>query len=141
VPLFEAALKGRQAKFGPDHPETLALMTQLARAYLGDKPAQAETLLRQALAILDKKSPDVWQSYEARSLLGASLLEQKKYAEAEPFLLQGYDGMKAREARIPAPSRKRLSEAGKRLVTLYNAWGRKDKAEEWSKKLEIPRKP
>ena len=124
LPLFEAALKGRQAKLGPDHPDTLALMTQLARAYLVDKPAQAETLLRQALAILDKKSPDGWQSFEARSLLGASLLGQKKYAEAEPFLLQGYDGMKAREAKIPAPSRRRLPEAGKRIVTLYNAWGK-----------------
>jgi eukaryotic-like serine/threonine-protein kinase len=116
-------------------------MSQLARAYLGDKPAQAETLLRQALAILDKKSPDGWQNFEARSLLGASLLGQKKYAEAEPFLLQGYDGMKAREARIPAPSRRRLPEAGKRIVTLYNAWGKQNMAEEWTKKLDSPKKP
>jgi tRNA A-37 threonylcarbamoyl transferase component Bud32 len=140
LPLFEAALKGRQATLGPDHPDTLALMSQLARAYLVGKPAQAETLLRQAVAVLDKKSPDGWQSFEARSLLGASLLEQKKYAEAEPFLLQGYEGMKTREPSIPPPSRRRLSEAGKRIVTLYNAWGKADKAEEWTKKLDIPKK-
>jgi len=81
-------------------------------------------------AVLDNKSPDIWQNFEARSLLGASLLGQKKYAEAEPFLLQGCDGMEAREGKIPAPSKKRLPEAGKRIVTLYIAWGRQDKAEE-----------
>ena len=140
LPLFEAALKGRQAKLGPDHPDTLDSMSQLARAYLVDKPAQAETLLRQALAILDNKSPDGWQNFETRSLLGASLLGQKKYAEAEMLLLQGYEGMKAREARIPALNKRRLQEAGKRIVTLYNAWGKVDKAEEWTKKLDSPKK-
>ncbi len=141
LPLFEAALKGRQAKLGSDHPDTLDLMSQLARAYLVDTPVQAESLLRQALAILDRKSPEGWQSFEMRSLLGASLLGQKKYPEAEPFLIEGYEGMRTREAKIPAPSRKRLPEAGKRIVTLYNAWGKHDKAEEWTKKLDGPQKP
>ena len=72
-------------------------------------------------------------------MLGASLVGQRKYAEAEPFLLQGYEGMKIREARIPAQSRSRLVEAGKRIVTLYNAWGKPDKAAEWMKKLGVPR--
>ncbi len=138
LPLFEAALKGRQATLGPDHPDTLSSMSILARAYLADKPAQSESLLRQALAILDKKSPDDWQIFETRSLLGASLLGQKKYAEAEPFLLEGYEGMKAREVKVPPPSRRRLAEAGKRIVTLYTAWGKQDKAAEWMKKLEGP---
>ena len=140
LPLFEAALKGRQAKLGPDHPDTLALMTQLARAYLVDKPAQAESLLRQALAALEQKSPDRWRNFEVRSLLGASLLGQKKFSEAEPFLVQGYDGMKAREVKIPAPSKRLLAEAGNRVVTLYKAWGNKDKAEEWTKKLAASQK-
>ena len=30
----------------------------------------------------------------------------------------------------------RLTEALERLVQLYDAWGKKDKAEEWRKKLE-----
>ena len=49
--------------------------------------------------------------------------------------------MKAREAKIPARSKRRLPEAGKRIVTLYNAWGKQDKAEEWMKKLDGPKKP
>ena len=36
-----------------------------------------------------------------RSMLGGALLGQKKYAEAEPLLLAGYEGMKARADKIP----------------------------------------
>jgi hypothetical protein len=109
-------------------------MNYLARAYLTARPAQAERLLRESLAISEKKSPDDWRTFETRGLLGASLLGQKKYAEAEPNLLQGYAGMKAREAKIPAPAKKSLFEAAGRIVELYDAWGNKDKAEEWRKK-------
>jgi hypothetical protein len=35
--------------------------------------------------------------------LGAALAGEKKYAEAQPLLLQGYQGPKDREAKIPAP--------------------------------------
>ncbi len=141
MPLFEAALKGRQATLGPEHPDTLDSMTQLARAYLAGKPAEAETLLRQALAILDKKVSGRLAELSRRAACsGASLLGQKKYAEAEPLLLQGYEGMKAREARIQLASKARLPEAGRRIVTLYNAWGKADKAEEWRKKLDSLKK-
>jgi len=63
-------------------------------------------------------------------------LGQKKYAEAEPLLMQGYQGMKQREAKIPAQSKTRLTEALERLVRLYEATDQKDKADAWRKKLE-----
>jgi hypothetical protein len=44
--------------------------------------------------------------------------------------------MKQREAKIPAKDKDRLTEALERLVQLYDAWGKKDKADEWRKKLE-----
>ena len=50
---------------------------------------------------LGAKRPDDWSRFDTQSLLGDSLLGQKKYAEAEPLLLSGYEGLKAREARIP----------------------------------------
>jgi hypothetical protein len=106
-------------------------MSNLARAYLAGKPFEAEPLLRACLAIQTKKAPDEWRTFETRSLLGASLLGQKKYAEAEPLLLQGYEGMKAREAKIPAPSKKNLAEAVARIIQLYDAWGKKDRARAW----------
>jgi hypothetical protein len=68
-------------------------------------------------------------------VLGEALLGQKKYVEAEPLLVQGYEGMKRREAEIPLQGKIRLSEALERLVRLYDAWGKKDKSDEWRKKL------
>ncbi len=65
------------------------------------------------------------------------LLGQKKYAEAEPLLVQGYEGMKAREAKIPPQSKKRLTEAAERIVQLYDAWGKPDQAAEWRKRLPV----
>jgi hypothetical protein len=83
----------------------------LARAYLVDKPDRALPLARECLAIREEKRPDDWLTFEARSLLGGSLLGLKKWAEAEPLLIRGYEGMKAREKRIPPSSRKRVAEA------------------------------
>jgi hypothetical protein len=67
--------------------------------------------------------------------LGGALLGQQKYAEAEPLLLQGYEGMKQREATIPTQGKQRLPEAAERLVALYEATGRADEARAWRAKL------
>ena len=70
-------------------------------------------------------------------MLGAALLGQEKYADAEPLLLRGYEGVKRREATIPEPFRKRrLSESLERLVRLYEAWDKPDEAARWRKALE-----
>ena len=44
--------------------------------------------------------------------------------------------MKEREAKMPPQAKDlRLREAQERLVHLYDAWGKKDKAAEWRRKL------
>ena len=55
-------------------------------------------------------------------------------------MLQGYEGMKQREATIPPQGKVRLTEALDRLVRLYEATGQKDKAAEWRKKLAEAKK-
>jgi tRNA A-37 threonylcarbamoyl transferase component Bud32 len=135
LPLHEEAVERFKVKLGPDHPDTLLAITNLARADLAGKPARAEPLLREILAIRERKTPDDWPTFATRSLLGGSLLGQRKYAEAEHLLLSGFEGLKAREARIPTRSKKRLAEAGARIVQLYDAWGKKDKADAWRKRL------
>jgi hypothetical protein len=77
--------------------------------------------------------------FHTKSLLGGALLGQQKYAEAEPFLLQGYQGMKQRAAKIPENRKITLTDALKRLVQLYDAWGKKDEADKWRKELEEAR--
>jgi hypothetical protein len=69
------------------------------------------------------------------SQLGGAVLGQGRYAEAEPLVVPGYEGMKAREARIPATAKPRLAEAAVRVVRLYEAWGKADQATAWKARL------
>ena len=39
--------------------------------------------------------------FNAKTLLGGSLLGQKKYPDAEPLLLAGYEGIRERETSYP----------------------------------------
>jgi hypothetical protein len=99
------------------------------------KPADAETVLRECLALRQKKAANVWTTYNTQSMLGASLLGQNKYKEAEPLLMEGYEGMKQREKTIPPQGKVRLIEAAERLVELYEATGNAAEAERWRKEL------
>src|SRR5262249_31049082 len=53
---------------------------------------------------------------------GKLLLEAKAYAEAEPLLVQSYQGMKQCEAKVLLENPRSLTEALERLVQLYDAW-------------------
>jgi hypothetical protein len=101
------------------------------------KWSDAEIVLRDCLAIREKKQPDAWYTFNTQSMLGGALLNQKKYADAESLLLKGYDGMKQRADKIPEPVRKlRLGEAMERLAQLYEATGNKEEAAKWQKELK-----
>jgi hypothetical protein len=91
------------------------------------------------LAGREKQRPDSWLFFNAKSLLGGSLLGQEKYAGAEPLLLDGYAGMKKQEALIPPQGEPLLSEALQRLVQLYEATGKMDEAARWRKELAAPK--
>lgn len=80
-----------------------------------------------------RSEPDGWQQFRAESLLGASLAGRKKYLEAEPRLLEGYQGMLARKDSIAAPDRYHLELAHQWIVEFYKAWGKPAKAAEWSR--------
>ena len=190
IPLFERTLKAREAKLGPDHPQTLVSMrnleslrnlstaqeryrvqlakngpghidTLLARRDLAqfymatnrlddaeqilvevvggmkdraaDDPIVVFTtqLLRNCLTTRERTMPDSWLTFQSQSLLGGVLLGQKKYTDAEPLLLSGYEGMKRREKTIPEQGKIHLSEAVERLVQLYEATDKKDEVKKW----------
>jgi eukaryotic-like serine/threonine-protein kinase len=136
VPLFEETLRLTKARLGLDHPETLRTMNNSAVAYLKARRwVEAERTARECLGLRERRQPDDWRRFDTLGQLGAALAGQKKYAEAEPLLLQGYEGLQAREAQIPAPSKKRLTEAAERIVPFYEAWGKPEKAAEWRANL------
>jgi len=77
-------------------------------------------------------------------MLGGALAGQKKFADAEPLLLEGYSAMKERESAIPANAKLRLTEAVQRLIDLYSAWEKPTETEKWQKELEgvkLPKDP
>jgi tetratricopeptide (TPR) repeat protein len=133
----------RRRKAGkPDGLLLAADLTSLGRDLLNQSRwSEAESFLREGLAIREKSAPDDWSRYAAMSLLGESLLGQGRYAEAEPLVVHGYEGMKAREGRIPIPDWARLLEVADRVVRLYEAWDRPDQVTMWKAKLGMPDLP
>ena len=137
LPLYEQTLELRKAKLGPEHPHTLDSMNNLAAAYLDvTQPERAETYLREALAIREKRFPDHWETFQTKSLLGDALAGQKKFQEAEPLLVEGYAGMQERESQIPANEKASLTYAIGWLVKLYSAWEKPEEEAKWQKILE-----
>jgi eukaryotic-like serine/threonine-protein kinase len=123
-------------KFGKDSTVYAGQLVRLTLNLLEQKKYRdAELCARYSLAILAKKEPGIWTTFRAQSLVGAALLGQKKYADAEPLLLQSCEGMKECAAKIPADARIQLIQALERPGQLYEAWGMPEKAAEWQKKL------
>lgn len=74
-------------------------------------------------------------------MLGGSLLVQKKYAESEPLLLKGYEGIKAREKTIPPQGSTRIPEALDRLIQLYTETNKPEEVKKWPEKASRLRFP
>jgi tetratricopeptide (TPR) repeat protein len=91
----------------------------------------AEPIIRECLAIRERTQPNEWPAFNARTLLGQALLGQRRYAEAEPLLLQGYEGLKQRENSIPPPYKERLPKAADQLIDLYAALGKSKDVAVW----------
>jgi hypothetical protein len=132
----EPLLRGRadywKRRTGAESPEYAARLAELALNLLDqDKPAEADAILRECLAVCGRKQPDAWLTFSVRSALGGARLGQKRYAEAEPLLLAGYDGMKQRADKAPAFGETRLPATAAWLVELYTALGRPDEVAKW----------
>jgi tetratricopeptide (TPR) repeat protein/tRNA A-37 threonylcarbamoyl transferase component Bud32 len=140
--LSRDTLSRRRKTVKPDSPSMADDLILLAGHLLMRlRWSEAEPLLRECLAIRQKAAPDEWSRFDTMSLLGGALLGQGRCAEAEPLIVPGYEGMKAREARIPVPDRSRLLDAAERVVRLYEAWGKPAQAASWKTKLCLPDLP
>jgi len=134
TPLLQEFLAGERKRAPKDDPRFAGLLAQVSLDLLRcEQFASVEELLRECLAIREKKEPNAWTTFNTMSMLSGALLGQKKYAEAEPLLLKGYEGMKAR-AKTPAADadrlalQQRLAETVDRLIELYTATNQPDEA-------------
>ncbi len=136
VPLFAEYLAHQRQRAKPNDPGFAGQLVLVAGYLLaGGRYPEAEAYLREGLAIRRQTSPDAWETFHTTCLLGGALLGQKKYADAEPLLRAGYEGMKQREAKAPPAGKARLTEAAGWLVALYQAWGKPDEAAKWRQEL------
>ncbi|HSK77016.1 MAG TPA: serine/threonine-protein kinase, partial [Thermoanaerobaculia bacterium] len=130
--MFHEALALGRASLGLEHPAVARQEVGLARVYLDrGRPAAAEPLLRHALAVQQRSfAAGDWRLGETQSLLGDACTRLSRFAEAEPYLLRAAEllpvtpGSVGRETREAREARDNLA----RLVALYEAWGRPEKA-------------
>jgi non-specific serine/threonine protein kinase/serine/threonine-protein kinase len=96
---------------------------------------EAEAVAREALAVLERYTPDHWSRFHAMSMVGGALQGQQRYSEAESCLVQGYEGMKQREATIDACFDHWLTKAGERLVRFYDVTDQPEKSRLWRERI------
>jgi len=134
VKLIESILNVARKELPKDSPVLAQQLATFGAALLDvNRFAEAESALRNCLAIRQKAIPDAWQTFNTQSLLGAALLRQKKYPDAEPLLLKGYEGLKQRESSIPQTggAEMRLPLAIDRLVEFYTATNKPNEVKKW----------
>ena len=101
--LLQEQLAEARKTLPKDSPQLAGMLAQIGLSLLQQKKwTEAEPLLRECLAIREKTQPDVWSTFNTKSLLGGALLGQKKYADAEPLLLAGLRGDEAAGEDDPA---------------------------------------
>jgi serine/threonine protein kinase/tetratricopeptide (TPR) repeat protein len=131
--LRRAVEAGRRG-LGPDHPRTLRALDQLAAVSLDQgRHQEAAQLLEATLSIrIRDTGEDHWETAWTRSLLGAASTGLERYEEAESHLRAGYAGL---DAAAGAHERSQKLEVTRtRLQTLYQAWGKPEKAARWRAK-------
>jgi tetratricopeptide (TPR) repeat protein len=135
--LYQEELALSKEKLGPQDSQTLTALTRLGEVCLKlAQPVEAETYLDECLAIAKETRPDKWQRFETQSLLGAALVGQAKFADAEPLLLEAYAGLKDRESSITKFNRVIIVEAADRLVDLYEATNNAEELQKWQAERE-----
>ena len=88
------------------------------------------------LGVHEQRESQDWLRFYAQVLLGRSLECRQKYAETEPILVAGYEGMKAREQAIPARFKKHVPRVLDWIIQFYEARGKPVQAAQWRAKQE-----
>jgi tetratricopeptide (TPR) repeat protein len=137
-PLLTKSVEIVRAMYGPDDEQTASAIQALSKLLLARKEyVKAEPYLRDYLAFYAKNKPEDWARFGAEGLLGSCLCSLKKNAEAETRLLAAFNGMKARESSATAENLAELRKVIEQIIQLYDACSKKDKADDFRKRLSL----
>jgi tetratricopeptide (TPR) repeat protein/tRNA A-37 threonylcarbamoyl transferase component Bud32 len=140
-PLRRKTLAIVKRVVGPQSPAYANELSLLGLNLVHQKKfSDSDPVLRECLQLREKLLPQKkaapWQIANVKSMLGEALLRQGKTAEAGPFLVAGYDGLKQDEKAIPDVARAaRMSEAIQRLIDLARATNKPDDEKKWRAEL------
>jgi serine/threonine protein kinase/tetratricopeptide (TPR) repeat protein len=96
----------------------------------------AESLARECLAIREAKQSGGWPTFAARCKVGACLLEQERYLEAEPLLLSGWAGLlDLAQSQPDRTLHNELKVTSRFLVKLYKDTSRTNEMAQWNQRL------
>jgi serine/threonine protein kinase len=138
-PLRCELLARRRETAEPLSPVLAGDLAALARNLMRQaKWSEAESLLRECLAIREKTLPDDCSRFNVMGKLGVSLAMQGKFTQGEPLVIGGYEGLKARDRKLPHRRCDTcLFTAAELIVRMYEAWDKPDQARAWALKLGL----
>ena len=140
---LQDALAIARPALGNDHQLVAIYAINLASVQLArNRAVAAEQLVRQALPIRARAPElvpsrrrtivdDDWSVATTKALLGASLLAQRRYADAEAVLLEARHEVEMQ----PQPQARDVKATIAGLVQLYDAWGKRDAAAAYRARL------
>jgi serine/threonine protein kinase/Tfp pilus assembly protein PilF len=125
--LFDESLRITERNFPATHPRVLTYTINRARVHIErGHAAETEDVLQRVLAARQQSLPaGDWRIAQAQSLLAAALIAQRRFAEAEPLMLEADRGLTA----LPGAEGDERRANRARLVQLYAALGRRDRAD------------
>jgi serine/threonine protein kinase/tetratricopeptide (TPR) repeat protein len=137
IPILQDLVKFGKTREGPENPKTLASTNNLIGAYIEAKRwPEAETSARECLEIRARMHSDDGSRFHTMLQLGTALAGQRKFVEAEPLLLEGYEGLSKRTTGAPGLTPKDLARAAARIADLYDSVAQPTKATEWRQRQE-----
>jgi serine/threonine protein kinase len=135
--LLNKATQKLEEKFG-----RLPLIHAAVHWSLGDRyfalnqPGDAEGHFKKALDLVRRElGPEHLSTLHALERLAMAYQAQRKYEQTELCIVEALQGSPPRRDERHGAAHVSLM---KRLVDLYNAWGRPEQAAAWQKKLEAP---
>jgi tetratricopeptide (TPR) repeat protein len=138
-PLFRELLDIRRRTLAADHHVLLATLASVGALERQQHLfAAAERHLREAANGYERTRSNTWQRYYADALLGATLVDLKRYDEAEPLLISAYERMVERRATIPVEDRPLLDDVKEWAIRFYESRGQLDKARAWRHSASPP---
>ena len=124
--ILEEVLRITRPRLGDQHTRVQTYAASLARVRIarGDAAATEESMRQVLVARMGLHPAGDWRIAQAQSLLGAALLAQHNYADAEPLMLAADENLKPVAG---AQARERLANRA-RLVSLYESTGHPERA-------------